>query len=113
MPEKFYGVELNEDRRTCGSYHMQETMVQPFAADPHGLYWMHFDGALDHGGSIQQAQAWIRLGTDNSWSRGGANISDARRKEMGQVLCGLTAGGHVHLSSTRTIFAAAAHSFYS
>jgi hypothetical protein len=46
MPEKFYGVELNEESPDMWLpiTMQQEAMVQPSLLNPHGLYWLHMMG---------------------------------------------------------------------
>ena len=96
MPEKFYGVELNEESPDMWLpiTMQQEAMVQPSLLNPHGLYWMHMMGRVNDGGSVKQAQAWLTNRVQQFMvEREGATISDARRQEIQKVYVELLAGG--------------------
>ncbi|HEY6185295.1 MAG TPA: ABC transporter permease, partial [Terriglobales bacterium] len=96
MPEKFYGVELNEESTDMWLpiTMQQEAMLQPSLLDPHGLYWMHMMGRLNEGGNVAQAQAWLTNRVQQFMiARDGGNISDARRKEIQGAYVELLPGG--------------------
>src|SRR5205085_12060818 len=97
MPEKFYGVELNEEPPDMWLpiTMQQEAMLQPSLLNPHGLYWMHLMGRIKSEGSIAQAQAWIANRVQQFMvARDGGNVSDARRKEIQGVYVELLPGSH-------------------
>jgi predicted permease len=104
MPARFYGVDLNEVATDMWlPLTMQpQVMLQPSLIEPNGLYWLHLMGRSKPGVSMAQAQAWV----NTQWrqfmiDREGANISKARREEIGRNFVNLMPGsaGVSHLRS--------------
>ncbi len=107
MPARFYGVELNEESPDMWLplTMQQEAMVQNSLLHPHGLYWLHMMARAKDGMSLQQAQAWVNNQVRQFMvAREGAQISDARRREIQGVYVELLPGGH-GLSHLREQFA--------
>ncbi len=96
MPEKFYGVELNESAPDMWLpiTMQQEAMLQPSLLNPHALYWMHLMGRAKEGTSTAQAQAWVNNQIHQFMvAREGSQISDASRKDIQGVYVELLPGG--------------------
>ena len=96
MPEKFYGVELNEESPDMWLpiTMQQEAMLQPSLLNPHALYWMHLMGRAKEGISTAHAQAWVNNQVHQFMvAREGAQISDARRTDIQSVYVELLPGG--------------------
>lgn len=97
MPEKFYGVELNEASPDMWlPITMQpEVMLQPSLLNPHSLYWLHLMARAKEGISMEQARAWVNNQNRQFMvSREGSQISAARRSEIEKVYVELQPGGH-------------------
>jgi predicted permease len=95
MPERFYGVELNEQPPDMWlPITMQrEVMMQPSLLDPHGLFWLHFMGRANPGVPVKEAQAWVTAQLQQFMTdREGAQITAARRKEISGIYIDLLAG---------------------
>jgi predicted permease len=95
MPERFYGVELNEQPPDMWlPVTMQrEVMMQPSLLDPQGLFWLHIMGRSTAGVSVKAAQAWVTAQLQQFMvDREGAKLSAARRKEIQGIYIELLPG---------------------
>jgi predicted permease len=104
MPEKFYGVDLNEQTPDMWlPLTMQhEVMQQASLLKPGGLFWLHFMGRRNPGISLEQAQSWVTSQLQQFMTeRVGAQLTDTRRKNISHMFVPLLPGetGLSHLRS--------------
>jgi predicted permease len=104
MPEKFYGVDLNEQTPDMWlPLTMQhEVMLQSTLLQPGGLFWINVIARRNPGVSIEQAQAWLTAQLQEYMTeRAGAQLTDTRRKNISHMFVPLLPGetGLSHLRS--------------
>ena len=96
MPPKFFGSELNEEAPDMWLpiTAQPEVMLQPSLLNPHGLFWMHLMARLRDGVSPEQSQAWATTKLQQfMMAREGAQVSEKRQKEIGQIRIDMLPGG--------------------
>ncbi len=96
MAPKFFGSELNEESPDMWLpiTAQQEVMLQPSLLNPHGLFWMHLMARLRDGVSPEQSQAWATTKLQQfMMAREGAQVSEKRQKEIGQIRIDMLPGG--------------------
>ncbi|MGH9496857.1 MAG: ABC transporter permease [Candidatus Sulfotelmatobacter sp.] len=97
MPPKFFGTELNEESPDMWLpiTAQPEVMLQPSLLNPHGLFWLHLMARLRDGVSARQSQAWATTKLQQfMMAREGAQVSQKRQKEIGQIRIDMLPGGH-------------------
>ena len=95
-PPNFFGAELNAEAPDMWVpiTLQREIMLQPSLLNPHGLFWVHMMGRRRKGIGAQQAQAWTTQQVQEFMvAREGAQISDKRRAEIGQIYVEMLPGG--------------------
>jgi predicted permease len=96
MAPKFFGAELNEESPDMWLpiTSQPEVMLQPSQLNPHGLFWMHLMARLRDGVSPEQSQAWATTKLQQfMMAREGAQVSEKRQKEIGQIRIDMLPGG--------------------
>ena len=96
MPPKFFGSELNEEAPDMWLpiTAQPEVMLQPSLLNPHGLFWIHLMARLRDGVSPEQSQAWATTKLQQfMMAREGAQVSEKRQKEIGQIRIDMLPGG--------------------
>ncbi len=104
MPEKFYGVDLNEQAPDMWlPLTMQhEVMQQASLLQPGGLFWLHFMARRNPGISLEQAQSWVTAQLQQFMTeRAGVKLTEASRKNISHMFVPLLPGetGLSHLRS--------------
>ncbi len=95
MPASFYGVDYESSPDMWLPITMQaQVMMRPEMLDSSGLYWVHMMARRKADVNLPEVQAWVTTQLQQFMTeREGAQITESRRKEIGQDFVQLLPGG--------------------